>query len=104
MTFDLGTTLKEMLGAARDSLGKDWTKVQKVMQRVLQDEKQALESIAAARINGEIDDKELAGQLTDEKEALAAGLDMVEAVKKASLQRAVDAALNVFKKALQKAL
>ncbi len=79
-------------------------KAKDAMESVLKEEAGALKSIAEARIRGDIDDDELESQLEDEKATLEAGLAMVAVVAKVSLQNAVNAAINVFWKAVKGAI
>ncbi len=104
MSFDLEKTLKEMLSAAKTVVADEWPAVKKDMKKVLNDEKEALKGIAEARTRGEITDDEFNEQMEDEKEALEAGLSMVKASRKATLQRAINAASNAFMNAVRAAI
>ena len=104
MAFDLEKTITDMLGAVQGVVADEWPRVQGDMERVLADEREALNDIAQARLNGDIDDEELVEQLADEKEAFTAGLAMVRATSKAAVQKAVDAATSVFFNAVRAAL
>jgi hypothetical protein len=104
MSFDLNKTLEDMLAAAKAVFGDEWPDAKDDMQRVLNDEKEALKNIAEARIRGEINDEELEEQLKDEKEAFEAGLSMVSASTKATIQHALNAASEVFWNAVRAAI
>jgi hypothetical protein len=104
MSFDLNKTLQDMLAAAKAVFGDEWPDAKDDMQRVLNDEKEALKDIAEARIRGEINDEELEEQLKDEKEAFEAGLSMVSASTKATIQHALNAASEVFWNAVRAAI
>lgn len=104
MSFDLNQTFKDMLSAAKVVFADEWSAVKDDMKRVLNDEKEALKDIAEARIRGEINDEELEEQLKDEKEAFEAGLSMVRASSKATIQRALNAASEVFWNAVRAAI
>ncbi len=104
MSFDLNKTLEDMLAAAKEVFADEWPNVKDDMQRVLNDEKEALKDIAEARIRGEINDEELEEQLKDEKEAFEAGLSMVSASSKAKIQHALNAASEVFWNAVRAAI
>ncbi len=103
MSFDLEKTLTGMLDAAKAVFAEEWPKVKDDMKRVLEDEKEALKDIAEARLKGDINDTELEEQLKDEKEAFEAGLSMVRASTKATIQRAIDSASEVFWEAIKAA-
>lgn len=104
MSFDLNKTLEDMLAAAKAVFADEWPNVKDDMQRVLNDEKEALKDIAEARIRGEINDEELEEQLKDEKEAFEAGLSMARASTKATMQHALNAASEVFWNAVRAAI
>lgn len=104
MSFNIEQTLKDMLNAAKGVFAEEWPMIKDDMKRVLEDEKNALLDIAEARLRGEINDEELEEQLEDEKEAFQAGLSMVRASTKATIQRAIDAVSKVFWSAVKAAV
>jgi len=104
MAFDIGAVLQDMLNAATHVLSDEGPRVQGALGEVLQDQKAALQAIAEARLSGEITAEEALRQLEDEKATFEAGLAMVSAVGKAALQRAINAALDVFWKAVTSAV
>ncbi len=104
MSFDIEQTLEDMLAAAKGVFAGEWSQVRDDMELVLEDEKMALVDIAEARFRGEINDEELQEQLNDEKEAFQAGLSMVQASTKATIQHAIDAASDVFWNAVRAAI
>ena len=100
MSFNFAATVEEMLSAAQTALGTEVDTVSSAMREVLNDEKEALEEIWSAYRNNDIDAEELQEQLDAEKEALEAGISMATAVTKASLQKAINAAVDVLKSAI----
>ena len=104
MSFDFGKTLADMLDAAKKVSADEWPAIQDDVQRVFRDQEEALKDIAKARIRGDIDDDDLKRQLEDEKEALAAGLAMVRSTRKSTIQRVLNAAVEVFWTAVRAAL
>lgn len=104
MSFDLDLTLKEMAAAARAAFGRASKKTGAGLRRVLDDQKDALRRMAAARLAGEIDDAELQRQLANTRLVFEAGLSMVRAVSKASIQKALDAAFDVLVRAIGRAV
>jgi hypothetical protein len=104
VAFDLDLTLKDMAAAAAGVFEKESKKVGKAARVVLQDRREAVEAIAAARLALEIDDEELKIQLADEKLAFQTGMLMVKALTKASIQKAANAAFAVLTKAIKAAL
>ncbi len=103
MSFDLEQTLKDMLEAAKAVFAAEWPRVKDDMKRVLNDQKEALAKIAEACRSDAINDQEFEEQLEDEKEAFEAGLSMARASAKATTQRAIDAAMAVFRNAVKAA-
>lgn len=103
MAFNAEQTEKDMLASVQAVMGGEWPKISDAMQQVLQDEREALHKIAAAYATGKINDDDLKSQLEDEKDTFKAGLSMVHAVSTASIQKAVNAALDTFWKAVSAA-
>ncbi len=104
MSFDLDATLKEMAAAARATIRGQSKQAGEALRRVLDDQKDALRQITAARIAGEIDEEELQRQLANTRLVFEAGLSMVRAVSKASIQKALDAAFDVLARAIGRAV
>ena len=104
MSFNIEQTLSSMLDAAKGVFAEEWPKVKDDMKRVLEDQKDALKDIAEARLKDEINDEELKEQLEREKVAFQTGLKMVTVTTKATIQKAIDAASNVFWAAVKTAI
>ncbi|MBL6996652.1 hypothetical protein [Desulfobacula sp.] len=104
MSFNIEQTITGMLDAAKGVFAGEWPMIKDDMKRVLEDEKNALRDIAEARLRGDINDEELEEQLKDEKVAFQAGLSMVSASTKATIQRAIDAVSDVFWTAVKTAI
>jgi hypothetical protein len=104
MAFDIGKVLDEMLAAAAGVLLTEWPKVQTCVNTTFENELNALEAIAKARLEGEIDDSELNSQLTDEIETLEAALLVCKVKEKISAQKAANAAIKVLSDAIVAAL
>lgn len=104
MTFDIKATLSSMLGAMNNVISSDWPKVRDCVKKALAEEQQALETLAKARLSGEIDDAMLAAQLDDEKETLKSVLLVCEVIGKKMVQDAANAAIDVFNNAIKTAI
>lgn len=104
MTFDIKATLSSMLGAMNNVISSDWPKVRDCVKKALAEEQQALETLAKARLSGEIDDAMLAAQLDDEKETLKSVLLVCEVIGKKMAQDAANAAIDVFNNAIKTAI
>ncbi len=104
MAFDIDQTFDDMLDAIAGVVTGEWPKVKSCVEKALQDEKDALEAIAQARLAGEIDDAEMKSQLDDEKEALKAALLVCQIKTKIMAQKAANAAIEVLNNAIKVAL
>jgi hypothetical protein len=104
MSFNIEKTLTDMVKSAGDVLSDQGLKAKGPVEQVLRDHKEALQEIAEARIKGDIDDDDLKDQLKDEQQAFQAGLSMVRAEEKATVQDAMNIALDTFRKAVRAAL
>lgn len=101
MGFDINSVMKDMLAAAESVILHEWPKMKDCLERVLADEKDALERITNAYISGGINEEELKEQLDSERDVLEAGVAMVRVCSKATIQRAVNAALGVLADAVK---
>jgi len=104
MAFDIGNVLKEMVSAAGDVLATESPKIKGCVKAAFEEEKDALEDIARARLEGEIDDDDLKSQIADEGEALKAALLACKVKGKVAAQKAANAAIKVFTGALKTAI
>jgi hypothetical protein len=104
MAFDIEAVLGDMASAAGDVLSKEGPKVASCLKAAIEEEKDALEAIAKARLGDEIDDADMKSQIADEKEALRAALLACEVKSKMAVQKAANAAIKVFSDAVNVAL
>lgn len=104
MAFDIEEVLDGMFGAAAGVLSTEWSKVQACFKAAINDERDAIEAIAEARLNREIDDDEMMSQLEDEKEVLKATLLVCKVKGKIAAQKAANAAIQVLSDAIKAAL
>ena len=104
MAFDIKATLSSMLDAMNNVVGVEWPKVRDCVRKALTEEQQALETLAKARLSGEIDDAMLAAQLDDERETLKSVLLVCEVIGKKMAQDAANAAIDVFNNAIRTAI
>lgn len=104
MAFDIGKVLDGMLGAAAGVLSTEWPNVEACVKTALKEERDALEAIAKARLEGEIDDDEVKSQLADEKEALKASLLACKVKGNVAAEKAANAAIKVLSDAIEGAL
>ena len=101
MSFYMNDVIKDMLSAAERVFVDEWPKVKEDMERVLADEREAMENIANAYIVGGIDEEEFKEQLESERDAFEAGVAMCRVSSKVTIQQAVNAALGVLEAAVK---
>lgn len=101
MGLKIDNVIKDMLSAAESIIAEEWPKVKDVMEKVLADEKDALQRLTDLRLSGAIDEEEFKDQLESERETFEAGVAMVRVQSKLSIQRAVNAAIGAFEKAVR---
>ena len=104
MAFDIGAVLDGMVGAAAGALSAEWPGVEACVKTAFQEERDALEAIARARLGEEITDEDLKMQLADEKIALSAALLVCKVKSKVAAQNAANAAVKVLSDAVSTAL
>ena len=104
MSFNIEETGRDMLSAAAGILTGEWPGIQACVQKVFQDEQEALAAIASARLAGDIDDAEMTSQLEDEAATLTAALLVCQVKTKIAAQNAINAALKILTTAIQAAL
>jgi gas vesicle protein len=104
MSFDIDAILKDMANAIKDVVKDDWENVSGYAKQILQNEKEALKELAEDRISGAITDEELKSEMEAEKTTIEAELKAVQVMAKAMAERAANAALDVFYKAIKAAI
>ena len=104
MDFDIRTVLGDMLTAISGVVSSEFPKVRECVKKALAEEKEFLDELAKARLDGEIDDDILEQQLRDEKATLTASLLVCQVLTKKMAQDSANAAIDVFNKAVKAAL
>jgi hypothetical protein len=104
MSFDMESAINDMLAAASGVISGEWPGVKDCVKKAFDDEKEALEDIARARVAEDINDDDVESQLEDEKVALEAALLACQVKTKVMAQNATNAAINSLKTAIQAAL
>lgn len=104
MAFDIQDVWKKMLSAVSSVLSSELPKVQDCVKAALEEERDALQAIAMARLNGEINDAEMQSQLEDEKDVLKVSLLACQVQGKMAAQEAINAAAHVLSDAVRTAL
>jgi hypothetical protein len=104
MSFDIDGTIKDMGNAAAAVLAGEAPRIRACLDKALEDEKEALQMIAEARIAGEITNADMKSQIADEREALKVALLVCKVKGKVAAQKAANAALKVLQNAIGTAL
>jgi len=104
MSFDIGAVLKDMGAAAKKTLEKDLGDIGDFWKEILEDEKESLELIGQERVAGRWNEEKFNKELAREKKVIEAELLTIEIMTKAAAQRAVNAVIDVFVKAVKATL
>ena len=104
MSFDIDQVLKDMAGAITGTVQQGAGDIQSYLKEILDKEKESLKELAEARLRNEITDEELKQELEREKKVVEAQLLTIEIMTKALAQKAVNAAMDVFIKAIKAAV
>lgn len=100
MKFDINATLEDMLKAIKVVLGDRWEASQDTVNTMLKQNKERLVMLSDLLISGELTEKRFQSRLEDEKNMIIAQMAAVEIIGKATAQQAINAAIDVFQKAV----
>lgn len=104
MSFDINKILNNMKNAAINAIRDELEDVPVYVKQIFENEKEALQALAEARLAGEISDKEFQNELKREKKVLEAEMLTIGIITKAAAQKAVNAAINVLVDAVRLAI
>jgi hypothetical protein len=104
MKFDIEETLNEMLVAMKGVAEEHWKDLEAVSIDFFNRKKERLEMLAKLRISGEINQARFESRLEDEKLILEAELNALAVLSKAITQKAVNKAIDVLSKAVEKTI
>lgn len=104
MVFDIGKVLNDMVEAIRNAVKEDVGDIKQYANQILENEKDSLEKLGLARLSGEIDDEVFEREIKREKKVVEAELLTIQIMTKVLAQKAVNAAIDVFVKAVRAAL
>ena len=104
MSFDIDQVLKDMAGAITGTVQQGAGDIQSYLKEILDKEKESLKELAEARLRNEITEEEFQQELEREKKVVEAQLLTIEIMTKALAQKAVNAAMDVFIKAIKAAV
>ena len=104
MSFDIDAVVKDMSAAAKQSLAGDLGEIEDFGQDILEEEKESLETMANERVAGRWTQAKFDSELEREKKVIQVEMLTIDIMTKAAAQRAVNAAIDVFAKAVKAAL
>lgn len=104
MGFDINVVVKDMAEAINNAVKHDCGDIQQYATQILFNEKKSLEELGLARVSGEINDEVFNREIEREKKVVEAELLTIKIMTKALAQKAINAALDVFTKAVKAAI
>jgi tRNA A-37 threonylcarbamoyl transferase component Bud32 len=104
MSFDIRAVVKDMGAAMKETLEEDLGELEDFGKEILENEKESLEAIGKERVAGRWSKEKFDKELEREKKVIEVGLLTIQIMTKAAAQRAVNAAIEVFVKAVKAAL
>ncbi|MDB5233000.1 MAG: hypothetical protein JWN76_3805 [Chitinophagaceae bacterium] len=104
MNIDINEVIKDMVNAMKGSFSKDWHLVKDTAEVFFTTRKERLESLANSLLEKEISPEFFLKRTEDEKKILESELAAIQLISKAAAERAANAAIEVFQKAVQTAL
>lgn len=105
MSFNIEKTLDEMAAAAAAVVKNDLPEAEELLKQVIEDEKQALKEITDAYLKRMKQlQEDLKSQLEDEKKVIESAKLLAKVKGKKAVEDAINAAMDVFWKAVKAAL
>lgn len=96
MSFDIDRVLSDMAGTIAGTVKDGSSDIKGAVLEILNAEREVLKDLADALLRNEIDDAIFKREIEREKKVIEAELLTVKIMTKALLQRAVNAAIEVF--------
>jgi len=91
---------KDMLDTALNVVGDEAQQMSGPLQRALNAQKASIQALAEAKLNGEISESEFIAELEREKAILEVELITLEIIAKATVQKAINAAMSCLTSAI----
>ena len=91
---------KDMLDTALNVVGEEAQQMSGPLQKALNAQKASILALAEAKLNGEISESEFIAELEREKAILEVELITLEIIAKATVQKAINAAMSCLTSAL----
>ncbi len=93
-----------MLSSVKENVGDSWDEVKSVANQFFQRRKDRLSLLADLRLSGDLNHEKFISRLDDEKKIAEAEFHAIAVISKAIAQKAANAALDVFQKAVELAV
>lgn len=103
MSFDIESVSKQMVSAISDSVKDDVGEIKQYADTIIKNEKDSLKELGEARIQGQITDDVFDREIEREKKVVETELLKIRLMTKASAQKSVNTAVNVFVAAVKAA-
>lgn len=103
MSFNIDQVLKDMADAVSDAVKEGTGDIKTSAEEILDSEKESLKELGEARLRGDIDQAVFDREIEREKKVVEAELLTIKIMTKALAQIAVNAAIEVFVKAVKAA-
>lgn len=104
MSFNVNDVLSDMVDALKKTVADEAGKFNGYAEMIMAKEKSALEELVQARFAGEISEQDFHDEVEREKIVVQAELLTLQIMSKAMAQKAVNAAMEIFVKAVKLAL
>ncbi len=104
MSFNIEQVLKDMAAAISDTVKESGSDIKEFSEEIINNEKESLKELVEARLRNEIDETVFNREIEREKKVVEAELLTIEIMTKALAQKAVNAAIDVFVKAVKAAI
>jgi len=96
MSIDIDQVLNDMANVITDTVKEDAGNIKNSVKEILDTERESLRELGDARLRNEIDDAVFNREIEREKKVVEAELLTIKIMTKASSQKAVNAAIDVF--------
>ena len=104
MSFNIEQVLQNMAAAISHTVKESGSDIKELSEEIINNEKESLKELVEARLRNEIDETVFNREIEREKKVVEAELLTIEIMTKALAQKAVNAAIDVFVKAVKAAI
>lgn len=104
MSLNINDIIKDMANSAKKSLQEEGSGVGDEVLNILEQNKDNIAELAAARSQGDIDEADFKIEMEREKQVLEVQLLAMEIASKSAIQKAMNAAMSTLTKAVSAAL